>query len=97
MNTMTMNPKIYELAVEIDASLQRIHGLLARLGAFDAPEDFHSARDLRMPRRNPPHPGPHPGHRHGSPRRGGGLGERTRRCHRSELPRRSDRRSAATD
>ena len=47
MQTM-LSPRIYELAVEIDASLQRIHGMLARLGAFDAPEDFHSARDLRM-------------------------------------------------
>jgi hypothetical protein len=47
METM-LSPRIYELAVEIEASLQRIHGMLALLGAFDAPEDFHSARDLRM-------------------------------------------------
>jgi hypothetical protein len=47
METM-LSPRIYELAVEIEASLQRIHGMLALLGAFDAREDFHSARDLRM-------------------------------------------------
>src|SRR5258708_38948084 len=48
MNTMTMNARNHEIAAEIIASLERIQSLLARLGAFDAPEDFHSARDLRL-------------------------------------------------